>query len=91
MTQIKSYKERKTKKSKVKTCLFAFISTTIFTRIMSLKSVKDVWDYLKEEYAGDERICRMKSLKMIQEFEQQRMKESETIKEYSDRLLGIVK
>jgi len=57
---------------------------------MSLKSAKDVWDYLKEEYAGDERICGMQSLNLIWEFELQRIKESETIKECSDRLLGIV-
>jgi hypothetical protein len=69
MTQIKSHKERKTKKSKAKACLFAVVSTTVFTRIMSLKSAKDVWDYLKEEYAGDERIRGMQSLNLIREFE----------------------
>jgi hypothetical protein len=45
--------------------LFAVVSTTIFIRIMSLKSAKDVWDYLKEEYAGDERIYGMQSLNLI--------------------------
>ncbi|KAJ6423527.1 hypothetical protein OIU84_024483 [Salix udensis] len=90
MTQIKSHKERKTKKSKAKTCLFAVVSTTVFTRIMSLKSAKVVWDYLKEEYAGDERIRGMQSLNLIREFELQRMKESKTIKEFSEKLLGIV-
>jgi len=45
---------------------------------------------LKKEYAGDERICGMQSLNLIREFELQKMKDSETIKEYSDRLLGIV-
>ena len=49
MTQIKSHKERKTKKFKAKACLFTAVSTTVFTRIMSLKSAKAVWDYLKEE------------------------------------------
>ncbi|XP_011035013.1 PREDICTED: uncharacterized protein LOC105132957 [Populus euphratica] len=57
---------------------------------MSLKSAKDVWDYLKKEYAGDERIRGMQSLNQIREFELHRMKDSETIKEYSDKLLGIV-
>jgi hypothetical protein len=57
---------------------------------MSLKLAKDVWDYLKKEYAGDERIRGMQSLNLIREFELQRMKESGTIKEYSNRLLGIV-
>lgn len=32
----------------------------------------------------------MQVLNLIREFEMQKMKESETIKEYSDRLLGIV-
>ena len=90
MTQIKGHKERKTKKSKAKACLFAAISITIFIRIMSLKSVKDVWDYLKKIYAGDERIRGMQSLNLIREFELQRMRDSETIKEYLERLLGIV-
>jgi hypothetical protein len=90
MAQIRNHKERKTRKSKAKACLFDAVSTTIFTRIMSLKLAKDVWDYLKKEYAGDERIHGMQSLNLIREFELQRMKESDTIKEYSDRLLGIV-
>ena len=44
VAQIKNHKERKTRKSKAKAkaCPFVAISTTIFTRIMSLKSAKDV-------------------------------------------------
>ena len=57
---------------------------------MSLKTAKQVWDYLKEEYTGDDRIRGMKALNYIREFELQRMKESETAKEYSERLLDIV-
>ena len=89
MTQIKTHKEMKTKKSKAKACLFAAVSSTIFTRIMSRKTAKSIWDYLKEEYAGDERIRGMQVLNLIRDFELQKMKESETIKEYSDRRLGI--
>ena len=44
VVQIKNHKERKSRKSKAKACLFAAVSTTIFTRIMSLQSSKDVWD-----------------------------------------------
>lgn len=53
MAQIKAQKEKKTES---KGCLFVVVSTTIFTRIMSLKSAKEIWDYLKKEYEGDERI-----------------------------------
>ena len=52
MTQVKTHKEKKTRKSKAKTCLFAAVSSTIFTRIMSLKTTKEIWDYLKNEYEG---------------------------------------
>jgi len=51
ITHIKSHKERKIKKSKSKAYLFVVVSTTIFIKIMSLKSAKqskakDVSDYL---------------------------------------------
>lgn len=48
MAQIKNHKEKKTRKAKAKSCLFAGVSTTIFTRIMTLKSAKKIWDYLKQ-------------------------------------------
>jgi len=70
-------------------CLFVGVSTTIFTKIMSLKSAKDVWDYLKDKYVGDERIHDMQMLNLIREIELQRMKEFKTIKEYSNKLLAI--
>ncbi|KAH9697052.1 hypothetical protein KPL71_023444 [Citrus sinensis] len=89
MVQIKAQKEKKMKKSRAKACLFAAVSSTIFTRIMSFKTAKSIWDYLKEEYAGAEKIKGMQVLNLIREFELQKMKESETIKEYSDRLRGI--
>uniref|UniRef100_M1BDW7 Uncharacterized protein n=1 Tax=Solanum tuberosum TaxID=4113 RepID=M1BDW7_SOLTU len=89
VAQIKSHKEKKTIKSKAKATFFA-VSTIVFTKIMTLTSPKDIWNYLKKEYARDERIRGMKVLNLMREFELQRMKESETVKEYSDRLLGIV-
>ncbi|RVX09275.1 hypothetical protein CK203_015401 [Vitis vinifera] len=61
MTQLKTHKERKTRKSKAKAYLFSAVSSTIFTRIMNLE-----------------------------EFEMLKMKETETIKDNSDKLLGIV-
>ncbi|RDX65160.1 hypothetical protein CR513_56204, partial [Mucuna pruriens] len=56
---------------------------------MTFKSAKAIWDYLNGEYAGDERIRSMQVINLMREFELQRMKESETIKEYSDKLLSI--
>ncbi|RVW50135.1 Retrovirus-related Pol polyprotein from transposon RE1 [Vitis vinifera] len=90
MAQLKAYKERKTRKSKAKAYLFSAVSSTIFTRIMNLESAKDIWDYLKKEYQGNESTKNMKVLNLIREFEMLKMKETENIKDYSDKLLGIV-
>ena len=45
---------------------------------------------MKKEYEGNERVKGMQVLNLIREFEMQRMKELETIKDYSNRLLSIV-
>ncbi|KAK3438804.1 hypothetical protein EUGRSUZ_C03626 [Eucalyptus grandis] len=89
MNQIKLRKERTTRKAKAKSCMYAAVSPTIFTRIMKCDSAKAIWDFLKEEYEGDEKIRGMKVLNLFRGFERQHMKESESVKEYSDRLVGI--
>ncbi|WMV19306.1 hypothetical protein MTR67_012691 [Solanum verrucosum] len=60
VAQIKSHKENKTIKSKAKATLFVVFSTTVFTKIIAVTSPKENWNYLKKEYAGDERIQGMK-------------------------------
>jgi hypothetical protein len=57
---------------------------------MNLDSAKGIWDYLKKEYQGNERTKNMQVLNLIREFEMQKMKESENIKDYADRLLSII-
>ena len=56
MAKMNVHKERRTRKSKAKACLFPVLTPTIFTWIMSLKSAKEIWDYLKKEYVVDEII-----------------------------------
>ncbi|CAL5436624.1 unnamed protein product [Camellia sinensis] len=90
LAQIKNQKEMKQRKSKARATLFAAVSSTIFTRIMTLKTTKEIWDFLKQEYEGNARIKGMQVLNLIREFEMQKMKKLETIKEYSERLFGIV-
>ena len=90
MAQLKSHKEKKSRKAKAKACLFSAVSSTIFTRIMNLESAKDIWDYIKKEYQGSERTKNMQVLNLMREFEMLKMKETETIKNYADKLLGIV-
>ncbi|XP_022974377.1 uncharacterized protein LOC111473032 [Cucurbita maxima] len=56
---------------------------------MSLKIAKEILDYLKAKYEGDERIRGMKVLNLIRDFELQKMKESELVKKCSNRFLSI--
>ncbi|XP_050207448.1 uncharacterized protein LOC126656869 [Mercurialis annua] len=89
MNQLKIQKERKTRKFKVKAYLFSAVSNSIYSRVMQLESAKDIWDYLKQEYQGDEKTKNMQALNLIREFEMMKMKETESIKSYSKKLLGI--
>ncbi|KAF9672624.1 hypothetical protein SADUNF_Sadunf11G0061900 [Salix dunnii] len=89
MAQVKTHKEKNTRKSKAKACLFAAVLSTIFTQIMSLKTTKEIWDYLKIEYEGVERIQGMQVLNLMRDFELHKMKKTKSIKQYSDRLLDI--
>ena len=90
MAQIKLYNERRQRKSKAKASLFTVVSSAIFTRIMTLKTTNEIWNFLNKEYEGNEQVKGMQVLNLIREFEMQMMKESETIMDYSDRLLSIV-
>ena len=47
LAQLRNHKEKKTRKSKAKACLFSALSSTIFTRVMNLGSAKSIWEYLK--------------------------------------------
>ena len=59
VAQMKLHKERKTRKTKAKACLFAAVSSSILIKIMKIDLVAKIWEYLKEEYKGDEIINNM--------------------------------
>ena len=90
IAQMKNHKKSKQTKTKAKASLFAVVSSSIFTGIMTLKTVNKIWNYLKKEYEVNERVKGIQVLNLIREFEMQRMNESKTIKDYSDKLLDIV-
>ena len=74
MAQRKNNKEMRQWKSKAKASLFATVSSTIFTRIMTLKIKNEIWNFMKE-YEGNERVKGMQVLNLIKEFEMQRIEE----------------
>jgi len=50
VAQIKNHKDKKQRTSKAKATLFGAVSPSIFYRIMTLKTTKKIWDFLKGEY-----------------------------------------
>ncbi|XP_015167252.1 uncharacterized protein [Solanum tuberosum] len=75
MAQLKNHKDKKTRKFKANACLFSTVSSTIFTRIMSLKLAKAIWDYFKAEYEGDDHIKANRVRLLGSEFKESRIVE----------------
>ena len=62
LNDIRKYDELVTRSPKALTCLHSAVSEVIFTRIMALETAKEVWDKLKEEFEGSDRV---KSVKLL--------------------------
>ncbi|TXG57360.1 hypothetical protein EZV62_018673 [Acer yangbiense] len=90
IAQIKQYEEEKMKKDKAVTCLHSALTDSIFTSIMDLETAKSIWDELKNRFEGSERVKSMKLLTLKREFENLKMKDSETVKDYSSKLPDLV-
>ncbi|KAL0373817.1 UNVERIFIED_CONTAM: hypothetical protein Sradi_3297400 [Sesamum radiatum] len=90
LAQIKKHEEDLAKKPKALTCLHLALSDVIFTRIMACETPKEAWDKLRDEFEGSERVKMVKLLILKMEFEMLRMKDGETIKEYSSKFLDTV-
>ncbi|KAG6521478.1 hypothetical protein ZIOFF_018599 [Zingiber officinale] len=89
INHIQFHKESITRKAKAKSCLYAAVSPFIFNRIMKFPTAKDIWNFLKIEYEGDEKISGMKALNLMREFKRQQMKDNEVVKDFSDRLINL--
>ncbi|TXG70083.1 hypothetical protein EZV62_005018 [Acer yangbiense] len=90
IAQIKQNEEEKMKKDKAVTCLHSALKDSVFTSIMHLETSKEIWDELKERYEGSERVRNVKMLTLKREFEMLKMKESESVKDYSSKLSELV-
>ncbi|KAF2308834.1 hypothetical protein GH714_021600 [Hevea brasiliensis] len=90
VTQLKHYVEESAKKYKSLSIIHAAVIETIFTRIMTCDTSKEAWDRLQEEFQGSEKTKQMQVLNLRREYELLKMKESEPVKEYTDRLMKIV-
>ncbi|KAG8480039.1 hypothetical protein CXB51_025196 [Gossypium anomalum] len=90
VAQIRQHANERTKRHKAMSCIQNCVSDVIFTRIMACETPKQAWDKLKEEFQGTERIRQQQLLNLRREFENLKMKEEETVKQYSNRIMAVV-
>ncbi|XP_017644422.1 uncharacterized protein LOC108485074 [Gossypium arboreum] len=76
MAQIRQHADERTKRHKA--------------IIMACETPKQAWDKLKEEFQGTERTRQQQLLNLRRDFENLKMKEDETVKQYSDRIMAVV-
>ncbi|KAF2319988.1 hypothetical protein GH714_021709 [Hevea brasiliensis] len=57
---------------------------------MACETAKQAWDLLKAEFQGSEQTKQMSILNLRREFEVLKMKESESLKDYIDKLMNVV-
>ncbi|KAL4388598.1 hypothetical protein GQ457_09G027370 [Hibiscus cannabinus] len=57
---------------------------------MACETGKEAWDRIRDEFQGSEKTKQMQVLNLRREYGMLRMKESESVKEYADRLMKIV-
>ncbi|KAA8520150.1 hypothetical protein F0562_014406 [Nyssa sinensis] len=80
----------KSRRPRALTCLHSALSKTIFPSVMACETPKEIWEKLREEYEGSQRVKNVKLLTLKREFEMHKMKERETVKEYAGKLMEIV-
>ncbi|XP_052197215.1 uncharacterized protein LOC127804394 [Diospyros lotus] len=90
IAQVKHHSEQVAKKFKALSCIHQAISESIFTRIMACETAKEAWDRLKEKFQGTDKNKQMQLLNLRREFETLKMKDSESVKEYMNRVVKVV-
>ncbi|KAH0642141.1 hypothetical protein KY290_033743 [Solanum tuberosum] len=90
LKEIKKYDELVTRSPRPLTCIHSSLTDVIFTRIMTCQTAKVAWDKLKEEFEGKSRVKFVRLLALKREFELSKMKDSDSVKDYSSKLMEIV-
>ncbi|XP_031277069.1 uncharacterized protein LOC116135494 [Pistacia vera] len=90
LNQMRLHEEETAKAPRALSHIHAAVTDLVFTRIMAYETPKKAWDKLREEYMGSTTTRNMQVLNLRREFEMQRIQESEKVKDYVDRLMGVV-
>ncbi|KAA3482127.1 Integrase, catalytic core [Gossypium australe] len=90
VAQIRKHADERTKRCMAMSCIQNCVSDVIFSRTMACETPKQAWDKLKEEFQGSERTRQQQLLNLRRDFKNLKIKEEETVKQYSDRIMAVV-
>ena len=76
--------------AKAANALLSALSPQEYTRVMNLKSAKDIWDKLKSFHEGDLKVKEAKLQVHRSEYEALRMSSTENFQCYMDRVFKVV-
>lgn len=90
LQQIREVKENKRKDKKALFLIYQAVDDVIFERISASTSSKDAWDTLYKTYRGEDRvkIVRLQTLRC--EFDNIKMKETESVEDFYNRVIVLL-
>nr|XP_048322765.1 uncharacterized protein LOC125420262 [Ziziphus jujuba var. spinosa] len=90
VNQINLHSEENARPYKIHIVIQDAVIGEIFTRIMTCITPKQVWERLQKEFQGNTRTRKMQLLNLRREFENLKMVENETVKEFTNKVMKIV-
>eukprot|EP00268_Persea_americana_P007560 TRINITY_DN12834_c0_g1_i6.p2 TRINITY_DN12834_c0_g1~~TRINITY_DN12834_c0_g1_i6.p2 ORF type:complete len:298 (+),score=63.45 TRINITY_DN12834_c0_g1_i6:1502-2395(+) len=88
--QLNELKENRKKDKKALFFIFQAVDEAVFERISSATSAKQAWDTLHTSYKGEDKVKMVRLQTLICEFDFLRMKESESVGDFYNRVISLV-
>ncbi|GAV84464.1 DUF4219 domain-containing protein/UBN2 domain-containing protein [Cephalotus follicularis] len=88
--QLTELKDNLKKDKKALFFIFQDVDEVIFERISSVNSAKEAWDTLYAAYKGEDKIKLVRLQILRCEFDSLRMKDSESVEEFFNRVIALV-
>ncbi|GAV61765.1 UBN2 domain-containing protein [Cephalotus follicularis] len=88
--QLTELKDDKKKDKKALFFIFQAVDEVIFERIFSANSAKESWDTLYAAYKGEDKIKLVRLQTLRCEFDSLKMKDSESVEEFFNRVIALV-
>ncbi|KAK8916814.1 hypothetical protein KSP39_PZI022229 [Platanthera zijinensis] len=87
--QLTDFKEARKKDKKALYFIYQSVDEVIFERIASAKTSKEAWDTLHTAYRGEEKVKLVRLQTLRCEFDTMKMKDSESIEEFFNRVVAL--